>query len=463
MNSRTLSNHVGHTLRAHRLICHGDTVIVALSGGADSCALLDILVDLRDLALHLVVAHLNHCLRGSESDADEEFCHFRAQGYGLPFVSQRIDVAEIARTEGINLEDAGRRARHRFLEEVRSSHEGVAIALAHHADDQAETVLMRLLRGSGTTGLSGMSWSNGPRIRPLLDISRSEIEAYLTGRGLSHREDLSNRDTRFLRNRIRHELLPLLETYNPAIRTALTTTASVLADEDHVLEQMTAGLVSKACRFTPESATIDLEILSQQPCALRRRIFRQTLEHILGTLKHFGFRHFQALEHLAVSPRPNAYLDLPSAIRARRSYNLLHLEHLTLQKEGLTHDEVVTITGPGVYHLPWGGSLTLSTPNAHPDNTDTGNTAYFDSEKTPFPWQVRTFRNGDRITPLGMTGSKKVKDIFIDAKVPLVHRSRIPLVFCSTTLIWVCGLRASQHSRTNRLSSGIIKGEYSGM
>ena len=461
MNRQSLPRRVEQILRDHGL-SHGDTIIVALSGGADSCALLDILADLKDLSLRLIVAHLNHSLRGAESDTDEEFCRDRAHHYGLPFESRRIDVGEIARTEGTNLEDAGRQARHRFLEGIRKQYHAAAIALAHHADDQAETVLMRLLRGSGTTGLSGMSFRNGTRIRPLLDSTRLEIETYLAERQLCHREDLSNNDVTFLRNRIRHELLPLLETYNPSIRTTLTTTASLLSDDDAVLGDLAAELASRACRFTAESVTCDLAIVLHEPAALQRRLFRHALEQLHGNLKHFGFRHVQAIEQLIHSPRPNASLDLPVGTHARRSYDRLYLERLPAEPLGLIHGEVMTIAAPGVYQFPWGGNLTLSLQSDLPDTANfTSDTAWFDLERVPFPWHARTFRDGDRMTPLGMTGSKKVKDIFIDAKVPRSQRAKIPLIFSTSNLIWVCGLRTSCHSRINTPSSGIIKGEYS--
>ena len=195
---------------------------MALSGGADSAALLDLLSRLPGYNLHLVAAHLNHSLRGVESDADEEFCRLLAARYAIPFEARRIDVRRVAEESRLNLEDAGRRARIELFDEIRIKYGATAVALAHHGDDQAETVLMRLLRGSGMTGLSGMAYRNARGyVRPLLDITRPDIEQYLRGRGLEWREDASNSDTAYLRNRIRHQLLPLLEEYNPDIRALL--------------------------------------------------------------------------------------------------------------------------------------------------------------------------------------------------------------------------------------------------
>jgi tRNA(Ile)-lysidine synthase len=453
---------VSRIIHERNLFTPGDTIIVALSGGADSCALLDILAGLRDISANLVVAHLNHCLRGAESDADEQFCRKLAEQYALPFESRRIDVADLARREGLNLEDAGRRARIAFLDEIRTHWQASAIALAHHADDQAETVLMRLLRGSGATGLSGMSFRNGSgRIRPLLTSTRTEIEAYLRARGLKHREDASNRDTAFLRNRIRHELLPVLAHYNPAIRERLVTTAALLADEDDLLERMASDLSVKVCAITDGGISCSLTRLKGEHPALRRRLFRKALANLAGDADHFSQCHIRALEQLADSSRPNAILNLPREITALREYGALLLR----KSSPLNAAEVaeVEITAPGHYHLFDGSCVTLhtlSTAPLHPASLPSY-TAVFDLEKSPFPWHVRTFRPGDRIHPFGMAGSKKLKDLFIDLKIPLTKRRRIPLFFSGDTLIWVCGIRTSRLAAVDDTSKKIIMAVYS--
>lgn len=462
MNATTLPARVCRTISELKLFTPGDTLIVAISGGADSTALLDLLSNLPEFSPRLVAAHLNHCLRGAESDADEKFVRSLAASYGIPIESRRIDVREMATKQGLNLEDAGRRARISFLNEVRTRWQATAIALAHHADDQAETVLMRLLRGSGMAGLAGMSYHNGQgRIRPLLNISRAEIEDYLTARGLSYREDSSNRDTAFLRNRIRHELLPLLQQYNPAVRGCLTTTAALLSDENELLKQLTEEIAARACRLDGDMAVCNIRILSEAPLALRRRFFRLVLERLLGSLDHFSNRHIMALEQLVSSPRPNASLNLPHGITALREYDRLVIR-LTDNVPAAMATEFV-ITQAGRYEFPDGSSLTLeytTRPTTFPESAP--NTAFFDLDKAPFPWHVRTFQNGDRIIPLGMNGSKKVKEIFIDAKIPLSRRRRIPLVFSGETLIWLCGLRTSQIARIDDTTSSIISADFTG-
>ena len=461
MIATNLPARVSRTIREQRLFTPGDTVILALSGGTDSCVLLDILAGLTELSPRLVVAHLNHQLRGAESDGDELFCRSLAERYGLPFRSRSLDVAALARRQGLNLEDAGRRARMEFLDEVARRFRATAIALAHHADDQAETVLMRLVRGSGMTGLRGMSF-RGPnkRIRPLLNSSRGEIEAYLRARGLEHREDASNRDTAFLRNRIRHELLPLLKQYNPAIGERLVSTAALLADEDDLLEGITAEMEARACHFSGTSVSCSLEQLAEESPALRRRLVRRLLAHLAGNGEHVTRRHIQALEELMDSPRPNATLNLPQGISAVREYGTLRLSR------GLPLDalplEAHELPGPGRYVLSDGSLLTLAPATAPPDPaTLPATAALFDLGKAPFPWRVRAFNPGDRIAPRGMSGSKKVKELFMEHRIPRSQRGRIPLIFRGDELIWVCGLRTSRLAQLDDRSRNIIMAVYS--
>jgi tRNA(Ile)-lysidine synthase len=447
---------VSHSIRELALLAPGDRVIVALSGGADSTALLRLLACLPDLPLDLVAAHLNHRLRGAESDADEEFARRLATQLEIPFECRRIDIKAVASEKGLNLEDAGRRERSAFFDELRRQRRAAAIALAHHADDQAETVLMRLLRGSGMTGLSGMAHLNGRGyVRPLLGIGRAEIEAYLSGIGQDWREDSSNRDVAFLRNRIRHELLPLLEQYNPAIRRRLAVTAGLLAEEESLLEQLAAQAVAEAWQPVSGGMACSIQRLQAQPLPIRRRMVRQVLAKLAGTLERFSHRHIQAVLALADSTHPNACLTLPQGIGALREYGVLLLKQGGRSPEN--RDELV-VDGPGCHRLPGGGVLSVELSAAAPDfRTIAPDTAFFDLDRAPFPWLVRGFRPGDRIRPLGMAGQKKVKQLFIDGKVPFDQRRRTPLLFSGGELIWVVGLRRSQLSAIDATSTRIVK------
>ena len=448
----TLLSRLARTIREHNLIQSNDTLIVALSGGADSAALLDLLAKLPGFNLRLVAAHLNHCLRGVEADADEEFCRKLAADYGIPFDVLQVDVKALAYSEGLNLEDAGRRARINFLDQIRDKYCAAAVATAHHSDDQAETVLMRLLRGSGMTGLAGMPYRNQRGyIRPLLDVSRAEIEQYLSDRGLGWREDASNRDTTFLRNRIRHELLPLLEQYNPAIRKCLTSTAAILSDENTLLESLANEAFESSWRKDGCTFSCSTAELKAYPAALQRRILRYVCKQLAGNLDGFSQNHVESIRQLLDSPHPNSSVSLPQGISAVREYDRILLLFKAEQPFSVADD--VVIIAPGYYPLPDGGLLEITICSTPVEVTGQPvASASFDIEKTPFPWRVRTFRPGDRIVPFGMSGRKKVKDVFIDKKIPLPERSRIPLIFCGDNLIWIAGVCVSELCRINNPS-----------
>ena len=449
-----LQTRITAAIRTQQLFRPGDTLIIGLSGGADSTALLDLLSTLPAFPLRLIAAHLNHCLRGADSDADEQFCRELAAHHGIPFESRRVDVKTMARADSLNLEDAGRRARIVFFDELVTTRQARAVVLAHHTDDQAETVLMRLLRGSGMSGLAGMPWRNDRGyVRPMLEITRSEIEAYLSERHLEWREDSSNRDISFLRNRIRHELLPLLEQYNPSVRTCLTITAGILSAEDALLDDQTVQAAGQVCRFPDGTASCDISRLDALPLALQRRLIRLMLSRLAGNLEHITHRHLENILQMATAARPNLRISLPQGLVAVKEYGTLII---TSRDKPAFESSEISIPGPGSYRLPDGSLLRIELSPAPVDPCGAATTACFDADRALFPWQVRTFRPGDRIQPLGMSGSKKVKDIFIDAKIPAARRTRTPLVFCGSELIWIVGLRTSRLSKIDSSTSRII-------
>jgi len=425
----------------HSLFSSGDTVVVAVSGGPDSVALLDILLGLPDLRLSLVVAHLNHCLRGAESDGDERFVADLAESRGIPFVCERVDVQDLSLRERLSLEDAGRRARYEFFDRVAARYGARSVALAHHADDQAETLLLRLLRGAGVTGLAAMSpRRDGRYVRPLLSLSRQEIEGYLHARGIPSRVDSSNADTAFLRNRIRHELIPHLARFNPEISRRLAVTADLLAADEEVLESVAAEALGRTVR--EESAgrmTLDVTKLLREMRGVRYRIYRRALALVGGGLMGVSFSHVRQIDDLVHSQKPNLRVVVPGGITVVRAYDVVNFSAGDVEAvcEGEFHVE-----GPGCYPLPGGGELVVEVA-LPPDDVPTlpPERACFDLDSAPFPWVVRGFRPGDRIRPLGMTGTRKVKDLFIDEKVPLGLRRLVPLVFSNGELVWVCGFR----------------------
>lgn len=450
-----LQTRIAASARDRQLFSPGDTLIVGLSGGADSVALLDLLASLPDYSLRLTAAHLNHCLRGAESDGDEQFCREFAARLGIPFETRRVDVAAFAAREGLNLEDAGREARIEFLDQLARAAGASAVVLAHHADDQAETVLMRLLRGSGSHGLAGIAWRNRRGyVRPLLNVSRQEIEAYLRERGLEWREDSSNRDTTLLRNRIRHEILPLLESCNPATREALTATASILNDEDALLEELTERAFAELCESSAAGSSCSVARFLSQPPALARRLVRLMYSRHAHSRRLLTSSHVEAVRAMAASPRPNQRLNLPGAIVAVREY-----DRLSLTRPDAPPDcpYEIQIDGPGSFLLPDGSRIHVEegAPPLAP-KTECSDRAWFDQAQAPYPWTVRTFRPGDRLQPLGMVGTKKVKDIFIDKKIPPSRRAATPLFFSDNRLFWLAGICTSHPSRINDRTTRVV-------
>ncbi|SNB45142.1 tRNA lysidine(34) synthetase TilS [Geobacter sp. DSM 9736] len=430
------------SITEYGLFVPGAAIVVAVSGGADSVALLDILSRLPDYKLRLVIAHLNHHLRGNESDEDEQFVRGLGDRYRVPVETRGVDVAKVARDKGQSLEEAGRKCRYDFFAAVAEKHGASVVAVAHHADDQAETVLMRLLRGSAGTGLCGMLplSQDGRIVRPLLGVTRREIEEYLSERAIPFRTDSSNADPRFLRNRVRHELLPLLSTYNPAVSKRLTATADALAADEDLLERLAAELLDRHAEVLPGRVLLRAAGVREEPRGGRLRLYRHALRHLKGDLQRIGYSHLQETDRLLFSPRPHLSLNLPG-VTVEKSYGSV----IFTLSDCLTHWEGfdIEIGGQGLFSLKGCGFLEVTVQVDAPGENGMKSSALIDLGTAPFPWCIRTFRNGDRFIPSGMSGHKKVKDLLMEAKVPRSDRRRVPLLYCGDDLLWVCGIRRS--------------------
>lgn len=440
MSKLNIEKTVLNTIESHALFAKGDTLIVGFSGGADSTALLHLLHSLPGYGLKLIAAHLNHSLRGKESDEDELFCQKTCRDLGIGFESLKVDVKAVAESERVNLEDAGRQVRGRFFDTIKQKYCAIGTAIAHHADDQTETVLMRFLRGSGMTGLSGMGYINQRGyIRPLLDIPATELRFWLKNRNIQWREDSSNSDTNFLRNRIRHQLIPLLETYNPAIRETINSTAEIIAIDNDGLNQQTLETYAKICTVSASSLSCRINDLISLHQSLARRVIRLMYKQISGSCNGFAKPHCSDILTICHSSRANASINLPNQITAYKEYATLTLSKQPFEQT--THSET-TISGTGTWQLQ-DGSRVIVTAAEEKESADDKNIVIIDISALPFPWHVRTFRAGDRMQPSGMTGHKKLKDLFIDLKIPRSIRTVTPLFFAGDELFWVGGIRLS--------------------
>ena len=415
----------------------GASILVALSGGPDSVALLHSLASLRkSFGLQIAAAHLNHALRGSESDRDESFCRDLCKKFDLELV---VDRAEALRRDMPNLEEKAREVRRAFLDRVAVERGAGYVALAHHADDQAETVLMRLLRGAGVAGLAAMAEAGPGRIiRPLLSLTRRDILDYLDAVGARYVTDTSNASTAILRNRIRHHLLPTLaRDYAPGVSERLAALAEEMQAVDSFLSRAAAG---ELAQMALPDGELDISRLSQLDPALRAPLLRLDLAAQLGSLRRLTREHLSALIDLCLTGPANGEVSLPGRWRAVREYDLLRVLSTS---RALPPRFSVPIAFEGITRIEPAGIAFEATVRAAADVTmpATHEEALFDVRAiAACGLTVRNFKPGDRIRPLGMRGRRKVKEVFIDRKLPAPGRGKFPVVTMGPEVVWLPGL-----------------------
>lgn len=440
-----------HTIRTNTLFHHGHHLVVAVSGGPDSVALLSLLDRLRSAwSLRLTAVHCNYGLRGSESEDDQAFVASRCAELNIPLHIRRLRVH--ARPKQSSLQAQARDLRYQAFSEVAEQCGADRIALGHTTDDQAETILLWLLRGTGLTGLSGMpACRNHTIIRPLYEIGRHEILTYLHNAGLRFREDSSNAKPLYLRNRIRHELIPILNRLAPAGLGALCRLADICRDDDRYLEQQTATLLSPAVTWEPGGGwAIDRGLLLELPRALQRRGIRTLLRKSLNRSYAFGLRTIDGVIRIAAKGTPGSRLDVMGGhvmVNDRRLRFVPHDRSMISydgQQPGMLENRM---TVPGT--LVWAGTgqrLEVQPRAGSPVSVRQERyRIVVDADRVSYPLIVRSWAPGDRFQPCGMHGqSKKLQDFFTDLKIPRSRRAHIPLVVAPEGIVWVVGYRQDQ-------------------
>ncbi len=453
------------------MLTSGDRVLVAVSGGPDSVALLHLLLRLAsDHSISLGVAHLNHGLRGADSDRDADFAAALARRRGLPFHGGRRDVDAIRREERLSPEEAARKARLGFLFKAMRTHGYDRLALGHHADDNAELVLMRLIQGSGPAGTAGMApVREDGIIRPLLSATRAEIEAFLRAESIPWVADASNADIRFPRNRIRSRLLPLLrEEFNPAAVAALNRYAQIRRDEEEWLSGLTDDLAARCLlRSAEKEAILSISALGELPVAARRRVIRRAAKRVRGHLRRISRDHVEAILALLDADRRHRRLDLPGRLRVVRTGGELRIRRMDQPLRNAREIQpqyAHAMDGPGALELPEIGARLLLRRVARPSEAEIRragqNVAFFDMSHVRFPVIVRNARPGDRFTPLGMSGSQTVSDFLIKQKVPLPDRPRCPVLLSGNRIIWVAGRRIDEAVKLAASAESALKAEF---
>jgi len=440
---------ITRTVERYRMLEPGELVLVAVSGGVDSIALLHALSELRDeLGVDLAVAHLDHRIR-SESGADAAFVEREAAKLGLPLVQEARDVPAYAKAKKLSLEEAAREVRYSFLEEVARRLNAQRVALGHHRDDLAETVLLNLIRGAGPVGLRGMAPVRGKFIRPLIECSRKEIEAFARERGLEYRLDRTNLEMDYLRNRVRLELLPLLERYRPGVASRLAQTGLLLGELVDFIEELARERLEEALLEEREGELVlDRKRILRGKRALRGFILREAIRRLRGELRDLEFQHLQALEELITREETQAEMHLPGGVRFRRRGEqlILTLASAAEAEAAPKPFEFPLRLGENVFpEIGWrfhveeielaGGKLEFSADPLR---------EVIDRDRIEGQLILRSPRPGDRLRPLGMGGTKKLQDLFVDEKVPREERARVPLVCDQRGIIWVVGLRLSE-------------------
>lgn len=427
---------VRQTIQEYHLLETGDKVVVGVSGGPDSLALLHSLMILQgDFGYTLQVAHLNHGLR-PEAAADAEYVRDLAAAWGLPVTVARRDVLAYRQEHRLSIEAAAREVRYNFFQEVAAAVGATRIAVGHQAEDQAETVLLNLLRGSGLSGLKAMLPRRGRLIRPLLFVNRAEIEAYCRDNGLRPRRDYTNEDPVYRRNKIRHQLLPLLaREYNPAIVAALGRTAQILQEDENLLADLAHRALEGIIKKRGGGALVlDRRGWQELAPALQRRVLRLAAA-ILGRRVSFN-----QVEQARAVAREGGALTWPGrlSIVVRGAEMRLQLPGQTAGRVSFSYQLQV----PGLTPIPEVGKAIRAEIAPPPRAFIAGreDEAWLDRSRLEQPLLVRNWLPGDCFRPLGMQGTKKLQDYFIDRHLPAARRPLIPLVTSAGRIAWVAGL-----------------------
>ncbi|MBI5047823.1 MAG: tRNA lysidine(34) synthetase TilS [Deltaproteobacteria bacterium] len=453
-----------------------DTVVVAVSGGVDSVILLHTLVRLsKEFKLSIIAVHLNHGLRGRESDRDEAFVKELAKKLGVKFTSKRIDINSLLK-KGDSLQDIAREARYVFFEEAAKRYKADKIATGHNMDDQAETMVMRFLNGSGLRGLCGIPPARRQYIRPLIDITRQEIEKYAEGKRLKFVKDSSNQSARYLRNRIRLKLMPILIGYNPSIKNDMARLSRILARDEDYMEDQAKDIFKDCIKEGARGRKKTIIFLSAKKLnslhdAIKARIFFMAAEELLGSPKGFYSYHAEDFLKLLSSRSPNASITLPHSMAVYREYDVITIEksqksEVRSQNENkeTTFEKVLKINGKtlviadGEIRIAEFKTEILSYhPTSHIPYSTSKNIACFDYDKLEFPLIVRNFRPGDKFVPLGMNGHKKVKELFQEKKIARRRRNKVPILVSGSEIIWVAGMRQAEYGKIRANTKNVLK------
>ena len=443
-------------MEEHAMIRAGDKVIAGVSGGADSMCLFFVLLDYRRrLPFSLTVVHVEHGVRGQESIGDARFVEKICREHKIDFRLVSCQVVEMAKREKLSVEEAGRRARYEAFERIREELGADKIAVAHNQDDQAETVLFQIARGSGLTGAGGIRPVRGNIIRPLLCLSRAEIEAYLRGHSQTWRTDATNSGLDYARNRIRHQILPVFEKeINSASRAHIAALAQELQRVQAYMEQETENCLCALAVFSEGEARLDAAALREKPVLLQEYALRESLRRAGCPLKDIGRRHIADMQRL-LAGQSGRRTELPGGWQAERSFDKLILRKRSSDAERFSF--AAHAEAPGSCETPEGVFTLQIFPNENKNLFQNTYTRWRDCDKIGNNLFIRTRRPGDYIVVNRQGGKKKLKEYLIEEKIPAAQRDHVLLLAQGSEILWVIGHRISEAYRVSPETKRILE------
>ncbi|GFP77947.1 tRNA lysidine(34) synthetase TilS [Clostridium fungisolvens] len=460
-----MNDKVINFIREHHMIKNGDKVLVALSGGPDSVCLLHVLYMMRhELGITLGAAHINHLLRGDDSFEDESYVEKMCSSLGIPCFIKRINIESMAKEKSISSEMAGREARYEFFSQVIKEEGFDKVAIAHNANDQAETILMRVMRGTGIDGLVGIKPIRDEiYIRPILCITREEIEDYCVSNNLNPRIDRTNLESIYSRNKVRLEMIPFIKNnFNKDIVESLNRLALLANIDSEYIDKSSEDMYFKFCKEKAGTIIINKDAFHIHE-ALLTRLIRKSIFYVSGATYNFEMKHIYDII-LLQEGKTGKNINLPNNIVAENSYGDIIISirkfeecksiEFIISKQDLDEKIVENLRLNG---LMYDVVLQVRQNDTKIDLNSSDLIKYFDYDKIKQKIIIRNRKNGDKIKPLGMTGTKKIKDIFIDNKVPNSLRDEIPLVCFDNHISWVVGLKISDLFKVNKNTKNILQ------
>ncbi|HUL31156.1 MAG TPA: tRNA lysidine(34) synthetase TilS [Thermodesulfobacteriota bacterium] len=446
----------------HHLVEKGDRLIVGVSGGVDSMVLVHLLYACREaFNLSLIVAHVNHGLRPAESEKEAELVQKEAARLGLPFEYGQFNVKEFQKTMGLSPQDAARRIRFHFFYDLLQRREAQKIVLGHHADDQVETVLLKLIRGSGLQGLKGMlPIREGRVIRPLLGVWREEIRTFAAEKKLPFLLDSSNLKSDYLRNRIRLTLIPLMEReYQPNFKEILLRTSNILREENDYLEKGAEAAYQEIVRKEKDTLFFKLAEYRSLHQAIQWRVMKKILERVYDWGAGVEEGEWSAVDKIYQKlhqSSPSFLLELPHGAWVEKRYDVVLLRKGKVKP--LPPFEVELRFPGSTFIEEIGKEVVVEETDRHKlkDYNGPANTALVDYGSLQFPLKMRNFRPGDRFHPLGVKGTQKLKEFFIDHKVPKVERPKVPLLVSGERIVWIVGYRIDERAKVTEKTKKVL-------